>query len=83
MGVINSLLKKLTALLGDEYKLLKDARDEVASLRDEMSSIGALLARMDGMEALDAQQAEWRRKVRTSRKHVMVIGWKHLSAPVF
>ncbi|XP_025822371.1 putative disease resistance RPP13-like protein 3 [Panicum hallii] len=64
MGVMNSLLKKLTALLGDEYKLLKGARDEVASLRDEMSSMGALLARMDGMEALDAQQAEWRRKVR-------------------
>ncbi|RLN05534.1 putative disease resistance RPP13-like protein 3 [Panicum miliaceum] len=64
MGVMNSLVKKLTALLGDEYKLLKDARHEVASLRDEMSSMGALLARMDGMEALDAQQAEWRRKVR-------------------
>ena len=68
-GAMGSVLAKLAALLADDFKLAKGAKKDIVSLRDEMSSIGALLARMDGMEALDAQQAEWRRKVRTSRKH--------------
>ncbi|CAL4904908.1 unnamed protein product [Urochloa decumbens] len=62
-GVINSVLKKFTTLL-EEYKLIKDVNKDITSLRDEMSSMNALLVKMSNMEELDVQQQEWRNKVR-------------------
>ncbi|KAL6851956.1 hypothetical protein ACP4OV_020141 [Aristida adscensionis] len=63
-GVMNSLLSKLTTLLGDEYKLLKGVRKEVRFLKDELSSMNALLQKLAGTEQLDVQAKEWRDKVR-------------------
>jgi hypothetical protein len=63
-GVMNSLLSKLTTLLGDEYKLLKGVRNEVRFLKDELSSMNALMRKLADMEELDVQAREWRDKVR-------------------
>ncbi|RCV18634.1 hypothetical protein SETIT_3G317600v2 [Setaria italica] len=63
-GVMNSLLSKLTKLLSDEYKLLKSVRKEVKFLKDELSSMNALIQKLEDMEELDVQAREWRDKVR-------------------
>ncbi|XP_015688385.1 disease resistance protein RGA5-like [Oryza brachyantha] len=63
-GVMTSLLKKLTTLLEKKQRLISDVKKDVASLRDEMTSMGALLARLSDMEELDAQHRDWRDKVR-------------------
>jgi hypothetical protein len=65
-GPMNSLLCKLVTLLGDEYKLLKGIRKEIRALRDELSSMNALLRKLSdaGDGELDVQRKEWRNKVR-------------------
>uniref|UniRef100_A0A0E0JHR1 NB-ARC domain-containing protein n=1 Tax=Oryza punctata TaxID=4537 RepID=A0A0E0JHR1_ORYPU len=61
---MNSLLVKLTSLLGQEYKLLKGEKDDIKYLRDKMSSMSALLVTLTNMDELSDQQKEWRNKVR-------------------
>ncbi|KAL6850051.1 hypothetical protein ACP4OV_020678 [Aristida adscensionis] len=63
-GVIKSVLTKISTLLEKEYKLIKDVRKDITSLRDEMSSMNALLVKLCDMENLDVQQKDWRDKVR-------------------
>jgi len=63
-GVMNSLLSKLTTLLSDEFKLLKSVRKEVKFLKDELSSMNALIRKLEDVEELDVQAREWRDKVR-------------------
>lgn len=63
-GVISPLLRKLAALLEKKYKLSKDAKKEITSLKDEMSSMSALLVKLSRTEELDEQQKDWRDKVR-------------------
>lgn len=63
-GVMNSLLGKLTTLMGDEYRKIKGVRNKVASLLDEFSSMSALLVNLAGMDELDVQAREWRDQVR-------------------
>nr|UBY07234.1 NBS-LRR disease resistance protein [Dasypyrum villosum] len=63
-GVISPLLRKLTALLEKKYKLSKDVKKEITSLKDEMSSMSAFLVKLSRTEELDEQQKDWRDKVR-------------------
>ncbi|XBJ20685.1 hypothetical protein VPH35_011474 [Triticum aestivum] len=64
-GAMNSLLGKLTALLSDEYNLLKRVRKEIQFLERELSSMRVLLERLAGMEEkLDGLAKGWRDKVR-------------------
>ncbi|CAO1939073.1 unnamed protein product [Urochloa humidicola] len=63
-GAISSLLTKFAALLEKKYKLSKGVKKEIASMRDEMSSMNALLVNLSRMEELDEQQKDWRDKVR-------------------
>ncbi|RLN30931.1 putative disease resistance RPP13-like protein 3 [Panicum miliaceum] len=63
-GAMNSLLTKLTALMGEEYKAQKGVIRDIAFLRDELSSMNALLEKLAGVETLDPQVREWRNQVR-------------------
>jgi disease resistance protein RPM1 len=63
-GVMNSLLGKLTTLMGDEYRKLKGVRNKVLSLHVEFSSMNALLLKLAGMDELDVQAKVWRDQVR-------------------
>ncbi|KAM0825933.1 hypothetical protein ACQ4PT_069194 [Festuca glaucescens] len=63
-GAIKTLLPKLASLLERKYKLSGGVRRQITSLRHEMSSTSALLVRLAALEELDAQQKDWREKVR-------------------
>uniref|UniRef100_A0A0A9BBB9 Uncharacterized protein n=1 Tax=Arundo donax TaxID=35708 RepID=A0A0A9BBB9_ARUDO len=64
-GVMNSLLPKLSALIDGEYKLLSSVKGGISFLRDELSSMNALLLKLaNNEESLDVQRKEWRNKVR-------------------
>ncbi|WVZ50258.1 hypothetical protein U9M48_001531 [Paspalum notatum var. saurae] len=64
-GAMSSLLAKLAELLREDYQMHKGTRREIAFLRDELSSMNALLERLADMEApLDPQTKEWRDQVR-------------------
>ncbi|KAL5204827.1 hypothetical protein ABZP36_009698 [Zizania latifolia] len=63
-GAMNSLLDKLTTLLGTEFRLHKGVHRDVAFLSDELSGMNALLEKLADMEALDPQMKEWRNQVR-------------------
>uniref|UniRef100_A0ACD5WL58 Uncharacterized protein n=1 Tax=Avena sativa TaxID=4498 RepID=A0ACD5WL58_AVESA len=64
MGVMNSLLGKLTTLMGEKYRKLKGVRNKVASLHEEFSSMNAVLVKLVGMDELDVQAKAWRDQVR-------------------
>lgn len=63
-GVMSSLLAKLAELLGEDYKMQRGMRREIAFLKDELGSMNALLERLAGSEALDPQTKEWRDQMR-------------------
>ncbi|CAO2142488.1 unnamed protein product [Urochloa humidicola] len=63
-GVMSSLLAKLAELLREDYQMHKGMRREIAFLKDELSSMSALLERLADMEVLDPQTREWRNQVR-------------------
>ena len=64
-GAMGSLLGKLTALLGDEYKLLKRVRKEIEFLKRELGRMQVLLERLTDMEArLDGLGKSWGDSVR-------------------
>lgn len=64
-GAMNSLLAKLAALLEEDYQMHKGMKREIAFLKDELSSMNALLERLADTEAaLDPQTKEWRSQVR-------------------
>ncbi|KAJ1265875.1 hypothetical protein BS78_08G107000 [Paspalum vaginatum] len=63
-GVVTSVIGKLTALLGEEYTKLTGVRREVNFMKDELSSMNALLQRLAEADSdLDLQTKEWRRQV--------------------
>ncbi|XP_066373724.1 disease resistance protein Pik-2-like [Miscanthus floridulus] len=64
MGVMNSLLAKLAALVSGEYKLLKQVHGEIVFLESDLRSMNALLQRLADMQNLDPQMTEWRDRVR-------------------
>jgi shikimate kinase len=62
---MGSLIGKLAALLGDEYKLLTGVRKQIEFLERELSSMRTLLDKLAGMEErLDSVAKDWRGKVR-------------------
>ncbi|XP_062209375.1 disease resistance protein PIK6-NP-like [Phragmites australis] len=63
-GAMTSLLAKLNALLSEEYTKLKSVRRKIFSVRDELSSMNALLVKLADVEGLDGQLKEWRNNVR-------------------
>ncbi|XP_037408982.1 disease resistance protein PIK6-NP-like [Triticum dicoccoides] len=63
-GVMNALLCKLSKLLEDEYSRLKGVRRQITFLRDELSSMNAVLETLADAEQLDPLKREWRDKVR-------------------
>lgn len=64
MGVMTSVIDKLTALLGEEYSKLTGVQREVNFMKDELSSMNALLQRLAEVDCdLDLQTKEWRRQV--------------------
>ncbi|XP_040375803.1 disease resistance protein RGA5-like [Oryza brachyantha] len=63
VGVMKFLLPKLIALLCEEYKLQKSAKDDIKYLHDEMSSMDTLLIMLANKEVLDAEEKAWRNKV--------------------
>ncbi|KAM3197554.1 hypothetical protein ACQJBY_072936 [Aegilops geniculata] len=63
-GVMSALLCKLSKLLEDEYARLKAVRRQIAFLRDELSSMNAVLKTLADAEQLDPLKTEWRDKVR-------------------
>ncbi|KAI5003610.1 hypothetical protein ZWY2020_030770 [Hordeum vulgare] len=64
-GVMTSVIGKLTALLREEYAKLKGVHREVEFMKDELSSMNALLQRLAEVDRdLDAQMKEWRDQVR-------------------
>ncbi|KAF7060842.1 hypothetical protein CFC21_067591 [Triticum aestivum] len=69
-GAMSSLLAKLAELLGEDcyqHQMQRGTRREVAFLRDELSSMNALLERLadaDAAAPLDPQTREWRDQVR-------------------
>ncbi|KAM3399646.1 hypothetical protein ACQJBY_004828 [Aegilops geniculata] len=63
-GAMRTLLPKLAALLGKKYKLSRGVEKQISAMKDEMSSMNALLLKLSGIEDLDVQDKEWRDKVR-------------------
>ncbi|KQJ86320.1 putative disease resistance RPP13-like protein 3 [Brachypodium distachyon] len=64
-GVMTSVISKLTTLLGMEYMKLKGVHREVEFMKDELSSMNALLQRLAEVDRdLDVQTKEWRNQVR-------------------
>jgi ATPase subunit of ABC transporter with duplicated ATPase domains len=64
-GVITSVISKLTTLLGEEYAKLKGVQREVNFMKDELSSMNALLQRLAEVDSvLDVQTKEWRSQVK-------------------
>ncbi|XBJ20698.1 hypothetical protein VPH35_011485 [Triticum aestivum] len=64
-GAMGSLLGKLTALLGDEYKLLKAVRKKIEFLKRELGRMQVLLEKLAEMKGrLDGLARGWRDSVR-------------------
>ncbi|EEC69511.1 hypothetical protein OsI_38749 [Oryza sativa Indica Group] len=62
---MTSVIIKLSALLGEEYAKLKGLQREVEFMKDELSSMNALLHRLAEVDSdLDVQTEEWRNQVR-------------------
>ncbi|KAF7104959.1 hypothetical protein CFC21_105818 [Triticum aestivum] len=70
-GVINSVLEKLATLMGEQYTKHKSMQREVAFLKDELSSIDAVLKKLENMEdELDPQTREWKNQVMEMAFHI-------------
>lgn len=69
-GAMEALLPKLASLLEKKYGLPKGVKKKIASMRDEMSSMNALLTKLSCMEQLDERQKDWRDKVRELSLHM-------------
>ncbi|VAI92807.1 unnamed protein product [Triticum turgidum subsp. durum] len=52
-GAMGSLLRKLGAMLTDEYKLLKNVRGDIKFLKDELEVMCAFLLKMSDVEEPD------------------------------
>lgn len=63
-GAMRSLVTKLTILLGTEYQKHKRMQKEVALLKDELSTMNALLEMLEDIDELDPLTWEWRNQVR-------------------
>uniref|UniRef100_A0A0E0A5H6 AAA+ ATPase domain-containing protein n=1 Tax=Oryza glumipatula TaxID=40148 RepID=A0A0E0A5H6_9ORYZ len=64
IGVMNSVLAKLTAFLGEEYKHAKGVRDDLVFLRSELSTMNIVLQKLADVDQLDELSRDWRDRVR-------------------
>lgn len=62
-GVLSPILMKLSTLLEKEYSKLHGVHNEILFLKDELSSMNALLLKLADMEDLDVQVKEWRNEI--------------------
>jgi hypothetical protein len=63
-GVMNSLLGKLTTLMGKEFARLKNLRKQVTFISDELAYMKDALDGLSDLEELDSQTKRWRDSVR-------------------
>uniref|UniRef100_A0A0E0MNN0 NB-ARC domain-containing protein n=1 Tax=Oryza punctata TaxID=4537 RepID=A0A0E0MNN0_ORYPU len=63
-GAIGSLLRKLSALLSDEYNLLTGVKSNIMFLKAELESIDAFLKKMYEVEDPDEQSMFWMKEFR-------------------
>ncbi|KAM0832929.1 hypothetical protein ACQ4PT_064586 [Festuca glaucescens] len=63
-GVMNSLLAKLTTLMGEEFAKLKNLRKEVKFISDELGSMKDALEKLADVDELDPQTKRWRNTLR-------------------
>ncbi|VAI25379.1 unnamed protein product [Triticum turgidum subsp. durum] len=63
-GVMNSLLGKLTTLMGKEFTRLKNLRKEVRFINNELISMKYALDGLSDLDELDPQTKRWRDMVR-------------------
>nr|QKY74120.1 powdery mildew resistance protein 12-like [Aegilops longissima subsp. longissima] len=64
MGAMNPLIGKLATLMGEEYKKLTGVRRQASFLKDELSTMKALLEKLELMNELDPLAKNWRDHVR-------------------
>lgn len=57
-GAMNSLLGKVTTIMGEEFAKLKNLRKEVKFIRDELGSMKDALERLAYVDELDPQTKE-------------------------
>ncbi|VAH23847.1 unnamed protein product [Triticum turgidum subsp. durum] len=63
-GVMNPLIGKLTALMGDEYKKYKGVRKQASFLEKELSAMNAALQKLELIDEIDPTVKDWRDHVR-------------------
>jgi hypothetical protein len=63
-GAMNSVLAKLAAFLGDEYKHAKGVRDDLAFLQSELTTMNKALHALADADQLDELSKDWRDRVR-------------------
>nr|CAB3490574.1 unnamed protein product [Digitaria exilis] len=63
-GALGPVLQKLNALLGDEYKLQEETRQDIMSLKSELEPVHDLLGKLWGKDDLDAVCKDWMAEAR-------------------
>uniref|UniRef100_M8CVC5 Disease resistance N-terminal domain-containing protein n=1 Tax=Aegilops tauschii TaxID=37682 RepID=M8CVC5_AEGTA len=63
-GALGSVIGKLGTLLGDEYKMLKRVRKDIAFLERELRRMQILVNVLAGMEELDELAKDWKGSMR-------------------
>jgi cytidylate kinase len=64
MGVMNSLIDKLTILMDEEYLKFSSMSKELSFIRDELSSMNAFLEILGDKEEIDPLTKNWKNQVR-------------------
>ncbi|KAI4977400.1 hypothetical protein ZWY2020_057312 [Hordeum vulgare] len=63
-GALGSVIAKLAALLGDEYKMLNRVRKDITFLERELRRMQILVNALADMEGLDALAKDWKGSMR-------------------
>lgn len=65
-SVMGSVIGKLTAMLGEKYQLARDVEQGIRFLKDELSSMDAVLQKLADKDddQMDPMDKDWRNKVR-------------------
>nr|UBY07468.1 NBS-LRR disease resistance protein [Dasypyrum villosum] len=63
-GALKPVLAKLGVLAGDEYKRFKGVREDIKSLKRELTAIDAFLLKMSEEEDPDVQDKVWMNEIR-------------------
>jgi hypothetical protein len=62
-GGMASLLEKLCDLLTDKYMLLKETKEQIVLLKDELENMYAFLKKVSGTEEPDEQTKCWAKEI--------------------